>query len=102
MLLLTPPGNPLRIFLTAGNVNDTMPAGELFADLSGDKLLADRAYDRNAVLKQAGQQIMEVVTPSRKRRRHPRTHDFHVYKERHLVECFFCKDQVILLYCNTL
>ena len=29
------PGNPLRIFLTVGNVTDTMPAGELLADLSG-------------------------------------------------------------------
>ena len=78
----------MRIFLTAGNVNDTVPAGELLADLSADKLLADRAYDSNAVLEQARQQKMEVVIPSRKCRRHQREYDAHVYKERHLVECF--------------
>ena len=79
----------MRIFLTAGNVNDTIPAGELLADLSADKLLADRAYDSDAVLEQARQQKMEVVIPSRKCRRHQREYDAHVYKERHLVECFF-------------
>lgn len=47
-------GNPLRIFLTAGNVNDTVPAGVL---------LADRAYDSNTVLEQARQQNMERVIP---------------------------------------
>ena len=52
----------MRIFLTAGNVNDTVPAGEMLADLSADKLLADRAYDSDAVLEQARQQKMEVVT----------------------------------------
>ena len=81
----------MRIFLTAGNVNDTVPAGELLADLSADKLLADRAYDSDAVLEQARQQKMEAVIPSRKCRRHQREHDPHVYKERHLVECLFSK-----------
>ena len=73
------------------NVNDTVPAGELLVDLSADKLLADRAYDSDAVLEQARQQKMEVVIPPRKCRRHQREYDVHVYKERHLVECFFAK-----------
>ena len=68
------------------NVNDTVPAGELLVDLSADKLLADRAYDSDAVLEQARQQKMEAVIPSRKCRRHQREYDAHVYKERHLVE----------------
>ena len=44
-----------------------------------------------AVLEQARQQKMEAVIPSRKCRRHQREYDAHVYKERHLVECFFAK-----------
>ena len=56
----------MRIYLTAGNVNDTVPVGGLLANLSADKLLADRAYDSDAVLEQARQQKMEVVIPSRK------------------------------------
>ena len=81
----------MRIYLTAGNVNDTVPVGGLLANLSADKLLADRAYDSDAVLEQARQQKMEVVIPSRKCRRQQREYDAHVYKERHLVECFFAK-----------
>ena len=46
-------GNLLRIFLTAGNVNDTVPAGELSAGLSADRLLTDHAYDSDAVLELA-------------------------------------------------
>ena len=60
-------------------------------DLSADKLLADRAYDSDAVLEQAQQEKMEVVIPSRKCGRQQREYDAHVYKERHLVECFFAK-----------
>ena len=81
----------MPLFLTADNVNDTVPAGELLADLSADKLLADRAYDSDAVLEQARQQKMEEVILSRKCRRLQREYDVHVYKERHLVECFFTK-----------
>lgn len=43
-------GNPLRIHLTAGNVNDIVPACGLIEGLLADKLLADRAYDANKLL----------------------------------------------------
>lgn len=42
-------GNPLRIFFMVGNVNDMVPAVGLLADLSADRLLADRAYDSDVV-----------------------------------------------------
>ena len=38
-------GNPLRIHITAGNVNDIVPACDLIEGLLAEKLLADRAYD---------------------------------------------------------
>ena len=76
------------------NVNDTVPAGELLVDLSADKLLADRAYDSDAVLEQARQQKMEAVIPSRKCRRHQREYDAHVYKEPHLLECLFLQSSI--------
>ena len=34
---------------------------------------------------------MNVVIPSKSNRKNPRKTDFHLYKERHLVECFFNK-----------
>ena len=84
-------GNPLRILLTAGNVHDIVPATSLIEGLLGDKLLADKAYDANKLIDLAIQQQMEVVIPPTVRRQVQRDYDRHVYKERHLVECFFEK-----------
>ena len=84
-------GNPLRIHLTAGNVNDIVPAYDLLNGLLSDKLLADRAYDANKLLALTERQSQEVVIPPTARRLMQREYDTHVYKERHLVECFFAK-----------
>lgn len=84
-------GNPLRIHLTAGNVNDIVPACSLLEGLSADKLLADRAYDVNKPLVLAERQRHEVVTPPTPCRLEQREYDVHTYKERHLIECFFAK-----------
>lgn len=46
-------GNPLRILLTTGNVNDIVPAASLIKGLSADKLLADRAYDASRLIELA-------------------------------------------------
>ncbi|MDY0203771.1 MAG: transposase [Desulfovibrio desulfuricans] len=56
-------GNPLRIHLTTGNVNDIVPACDLIEGLLADKLLADRAYDANKLLALAERQNHEVVIP---------------------------------------
>ena len=84
-------GNPLRIHLTAGNVNDIVPACGLIEGLLADKLLADRAYDANKLLALAERQSHEVVIPPMPGRLLQREYDTHAYKERHLVECFFAK-----------
>ena len=81
----------MRILLTAGNVNDIVPANSLIEGLLGDKLLADRAYDANKFIELAKRQQMEVVIPPTARRLDQRDYDRHAYKERHLVECFFEK-----------
>ena len=56
-------GNPLRIHITAGNVNDIVPACDLIEGLLAEKLLADRAYDANKLLALAERQNHEVVIP---------------------------------------
>ncbi len=81
----------MRIHLTAGNVNDIVPACDLLEGLLADKLLADRAYDANKLLTLAERQKHEVVIPPTSRRLEQREYDTHMYKERHLVECFFAK-----------
>lgn len=56
-------GNPLRIHLTAGNVNDIVPTCDLIESLLADKLLADRAYDAQKLLALAERQNHKVVIP---------------------------------------
>ena len=57
-------------------------------------------WHSNPMLEQAKHQNMEVVIPFRKYRRHQREHDPHMYKERHLVEYFSYKTQVLSRNCN--
>lgn len=60
--------------------------------LQADALLADRAYDADArviaPLLAAGKTPVIPCVPGRTR---PRPYDRELYKERHLVENFFCK-----------
>lgn len=81
----------MRLLLTAGNINDITPACGLINGLTGDKLLADRAYDANKFIELGIAQKHEIIIPPTKRRIIQRDYDKHVYKERHLVECFFAK-----------
>lgn len=75
-------------------MNDCVPAEELLTGLCGEKLLADKAYDVNSLIEFAQNQGLEVVIPPKVNRLEPREYDKHVYKERHLVECFFAKLKV--------
>jgi len=84
-------GNPLRILLTGGNVHDISPAPDLISGLSADFVLADKAYDAQAFINLACSQGSHIVIPPKANRREQRDYDHHIYKERHLGECFFAK-----------
>ena len=84
-------GNPLRIRITGGNVHDMVPACSLISGLSARQVLADRAYDAETMINQARSMDAEVVIPPKSNRIDQREYDRHLYKERHLVECFFAK-----------
>ena len=86
-------GNPLRFELTAGQAHDSVMGYELLQamDLANKQVLADRAYDTDQILALIEQQGGICVIPSKKNRRIQRTWDKEVFKERHLVECFFNK-----------
>jgi transposase len=84
-------GNPLKFILTSGQRHDITEADSLVQDLENTMLLADKGYDSNALVEQLeGQQCIPVIPP-KKNRKHKRDYDNHVYKERHLIECFFGK-----------
>jgi transposase len=83
--------NPLRICLTGGHVHDISPAYGLISELSAEYLLADKAYDAEEFIAIAHSQGSTVVIPPKSNRLVQRDYDQHIYKERHLVECFFAK-----------
>ena len=77
---------PVRLSLTEGTVADCTQASDLIADLAAQFLLADRAYDTDAIIAEALAQGMEPVIPPKKNRKEPREYDRYLYKLRHLVE----------------
>ena len=84
-------GNPVRLLITAGNINDSVPAIDLLSGLKSDYLIADKGYDTEAILKFAAENHQVAVIPPRSNRLVQRHYDKHLYKERHLVENFFQK-----------
>ena len=56
-------GNPLRFKLMAGNKSDTPELIGLIQGLPGQELLADKAYDSDAIVQEAMGKGMEVVIP---------------------------------------
>jgi transposase len=86
-------GNPLRFEFTGGEAHDPVQGYELLQvmKLTMKQVLADRAYDTNAIRELLDEQEAISVIPSKKNRREVQPYDRVVYRERHLVECFFNK-----------
>lgn len=84
-------GNPIHLHLTPGNVNDVTEAPILIEAATGRNFIADKGYDSNAVVAAIEAKNMKVVIPSKADRAGRRKIDSHMYKERHLVENFFCR-----------
>ena len=84
-------GNPIRVHLSGGNVNDIEPACDLIAGFQAEMTIADKAYDADKFIALVRSQGSMVVVPPRSTRLEQRWFDKHLYKERHLVECFFAK-----------
>jgi transposase len=84
-------GNPLRFLLTGGQRHDITQVLALLEGFAPDYLIADRGYDADAFLACLAEQEIEAVIPARKNRKANRAYDVHLYKERHLVECFINK-----------
>ena len=54
-------------------------------------LLADKGYDDAKLIEAVEAKGMQAVIPPRANRLEQREYDKHLYKERHLVECFINK-----------
>jgi transposase len=84
-------GNPVDFRLTGGECADISVAPELLKNVAGCTVIADKGYDSDPLVLELEGKGCIVVIPPRSNRKTPRSYDKHVYKERHLVECFFNK-----------
>ncbi len=84
-------GNPLCFTLTGGQSHDITQAEALIADYKYGHVIADRAYDSDDFLGTIADNGAIAVIPPRSNRNTSRSYDAHLYKERHLVECFIGK-----------
>ncbi len=84
-------GNPLRLILTAGQSHDSPQAAGLIEGFEPQALIADKGYDSDALIKGVTAKGIEAVIPPKKNRKEQREYDRHLYRERHLIECFISK-----------
>lgn len=84
-------GNPLRLILTAGQVADVTQGAGLIKDFAATAVVADKGYDSDELVATITAQRTQAVIPPRSNRKEQRDYDKHVYRERHLVECFIGK-----------
>ena len=86
-------GNPLDFILTGGQSSDVGQADALLqlTPAGAEALLGDKGYDSDAFVHAIQERGMQAVIPPRCNRITPRDCDWFVYKERHLIECFFGK-----------
>jgi transposase len=80
---------PLRVVVTKGTEADCKQAIALINGYEAQNLLADRAYDTDALIAYSKSQGMEPVIPPKKNRKILRDYDEYLYKIRHLVENAF-------------
>lgn len=80
---------PLRVIVTAGQVGDVTHAPALLEGQTGAEVLADKAYDSNALRALIAAMGAEAVIPSNRSRKQPVLHDEATYRHRNRIErCF--------------
>ena len=86
-------GNPVAFLLSAGKDHDSIHAIELLdkIEINGSNVLADRAYGAQAIRGYLSEHGASYVIPPQSNIAEPWPIDWYLYKERHLIECFFQK-----------
>ena len=85
-------GLPVKLLLTPGQASDKTTAPALLAGLPPAKaLVADRGYDSRAILQLVADAGGEAHIPTQKRVRLQRTVAPQLYRQRSLIERFFCR-----------
>jgi transposase len=90
--LVNAEGRPIRIALTPGQAHDGTAAEELLTNMKpGATLLADKAYDSNAIRDQAQEQDIWANIPPKSNRKGSFVFSAFLYRYRNLVERFLNK-----------
>jgi len=84
-------GCPVRFTLTAGQKGDAPQAANLIDGLPAKVVMADTAYDSDALRQAISDKGATAVIPNNPSRTFKHSLDKHLYAQRHLVECCFSK-----------
>ena len=84
-------GTLVRFGLLPGQRFDTVGLEPLIDGVCFDALIADKAFDSNAIIADLNQRGAKIVISQHPRRKKPLPIDTEMYKWRHLIENFFCK-----------
>ncbi|MFV8201529.1 transposase, partial [Enterobacter cloacae complex sp.6700005] len=84
-------GNLVRFELLPGHRFDTVGVEPLLGGIEFGGLIADKAFDSNAIIADLDARGAKMVISQHSRRAKPRPLDRELYKWRHLIENFFCK-----------
>ena len=91
MALIDALGTLARFSLLPGRRHDSVGVDLLSEDVDFKALMADTAFDTNALRAELNQRGALAVIPSTANRKTPIPHDIERYQWRHLVENFFAK-----------
>jgi transposase len=84
-------GNLVRFVLLPGHRFDTVGVAPLIKGMEFGALIADKAFDSNAIIFDLDERGAKIVISQHPRRAQPIAIDEEMYKWRHLIENFFCK-----------
>ena len=84
-------GNPVEFILTGGEMHDHLCAEALLEGKKADFVIADNAYDSDKTLDIIIPMDAIAVIPPKSNRKVQRDFDRHHYKDRTLIERFFCR-----------
>lgn len=84
-------GNLIRFRLLPGQRHDSVGVAPLLQGLDFTALLADKAFDTNAIRADLSERGATAVIPPKADRATRIPCDHEMYKWRHLIENFFCK-----------
>lgn len=79
--------------LSSGNIHDGSYAIRMLSDveINDTNILADKAYNSSEIREFIKHEGAMYTIPPKSNTKEKWTIDWNIYKERHLIECFFCK-----------